>query len=918
MEKEFRNSTENSISREKPEKLPSAMDVIASYAPTFAFLVSLGFGVIYAISVNGFPNYPPPIELVWLGGLAAVSGLFYLPVPRLIKQGKLLFAESIILFSFTIFLLSVAFFWQVPQIYLQLLLWTLLVIVLWFCDNNKQRSLALITGLIGSIGIYFIDRYAAPGEGSADFFITAIATFYLFFIIAAWFGLILVVRIIQFKRLTARLTSSFFLLVMIPTVITALIAAFQSYARDTANIYLMLDSTTLMKEQQINQIIEGMFQDLRFMLRDPVAKQRFEYIFISDPDAAASKINKAIVLGYLQNTIKQTGGKYEEAMLLDSGGNVILSTAPANVGRNFENRPFFSQGLLTPYSTAETEVPEFGPKAFLVSEAIQDNAGNPLGLIALRSGFEVFEKIAEQPSGFGVEDETYLVGEDLLPLSKTISPAEKINTPAALNAITARQSGYDAYENYANTPVLGAYRWLPALRAGVISEVASSKALLDTVYLVATIFAVGLIAILLSMIAVYQTARSISTPITALAGTAGQFSTGDLSSRSMLLRSDEIGQLSNSFNAMADRLQEFITGLEQKIAERTRDIQRQAIRLRVASEISRDSATATELNELLTRSVQLIRERFGFYHSGIFLLDENRDFAVLSAASSDAGRLMIETGYKLSVGEGIVGVVAQTGEAQFALDTDPGPAHFKNPLLPATRSELGLPLKVYNRVIGVLDVQSDLQNAFTEDDIATLQIMADQLAVAIERTRVYQDSQDSLRELKRSYQGYTEESWSNLARTNNFISGYTFEGVSVRPLTTMPGEAVEVIKSGSPVMSTDTTGRQKTTRLAVPIKIRGETIGMLRLNVKGETIPEDTVSMVEEITGRLGVALETSRLVYESRQLADRERAVSEASARIGSSVDFQDILKSAVEELGKIMGDSEIVVQLADMGGRN
>jgi GAF domain-containing protein len=221
-------------------------------------------------------------------------------------------------------------------------------------------------------------------------------------------------------------------------------------------------------------------------------------------------------------------------------------------------------------------------------------------------------------------------------------------------------------------------------------------------------------------------------------------------------------------------------------------------------------------------------------------------------------------------------------------------------------------------VIGVLDVQSDLQNAFTEDDIATLQIMADQLAVAIERTRVYQDSQDSLRELKRSYQGYTEESWSNLARSRKFIAGYMFEGVSVRPLASIPGEAVEIFKTGAPQMVTDSTGRQKITRLSIPVKIRGETIGMIRLNIKGESVPDDTIAMIEEIIGRLGVALETSRLVYESRQLADRERAVSEASVRIGSSIDFEDILRTAVEELGKIMGESEVIVQLASGNQEN
>lgn len=887
------------------------MEVVAAYAPPFAFLVSLGFGIIYAITVNGFPNIAPPVELIWLAVGAAVAGMAYLLVPWLIKRHKLIAAEAVILVSYELFLLTVAVAWNVSQTYLYLLIWLFPILIFWLCDNKKQRIVPVGAGLVGSLGVFILARFPVLGQRPVDSFISTISAFYLLFVIASWIGLIIVVRIIEFRRLTARLTTSFFLLVMIPTVITALIAAFQSYARDTNNIYLMLDSTTLVKEQQINQIINGMFQDLGFMLRDPVAKQRFGFVFAAEPNASISKINKSIVLGYLNNVIGQTDNKYEEALLLDTNGNVVLSNIPETIGRNYENKTFFRQGLLQPFSTTETEVPEFGPKSFLVSEAIKDNTGKTVGVIALRSKFDVFEQIVEQPSGTGVEDETYLIGENLTPLSNTLAQPEGITSTAALNAVNGKHSGYDTYQNYANVPVLGAYRWLPGLRAGVISEVASSKAFLDTIYLIATIFTVGFIAIILSMIAVYQTAKTISTPITSLATTAGQLSTGDLSSRSSLQRSDEIGQLANSFNGMADRLQEFITGLEQKIAERTRDIQRQAVRLRVASEISRDAATATELRELLNRSALLIRERFGFYHSAIYLIDDNREFAVLSAASSDAGRLMLETGFKTRIGDGIVGFVAQTGESRIALDTGTDAIFSKNPLLPATRSELGLPLKVYSRVIGVLDVQSDLQNAFTEDDIATLQIMADQIAVAIERTRVYQDSQDSLRELKRSYQGYTEESWSNLARSRKFIAGYMFEGVSVHPLATMPGEAVEIFKTGAPQMLTDSTGRQKITRLSVPVKIRGETIGMIRLNIKGETVPDDTLAMIEEIIGRLGVALETSRLVYESRQLADRERAVSEASAKIGSSIDFEDILRSAVEELGKIMGESEVVVQL-------
>ncbi|HIE37864.1 MAG TPA: GAF domain-containing protein, partial [Anaerolineae bacterium] len=140
------------------------------------------------------------------------------------------------------------------------------------------------------------------------------------------------------------------------------------------------------------------------------------------------------------------------------------------------------------------------------------------------------------------------------------------------------------------------------------------------------------------------------------------------------------------------------------------------------------------MDDLLDRAVNLIRERFGFYHAGIFLLDERGEYAVLRAATSEAGRRMLERGHKLKVGEvGIVGYVTSTGQPRIVLDVDTDAIHFKNPLLPETRSELALPLRVGDRIIGALDVQSVQEAAFDEEDVAILQTMADQLAVAIEK-----------------------------------------------------------------------------------------------------------------------------------------------------------------------------------------
>ena len=182
--------------------------------------------------------------------------------------------------------------------------------------------------------------------------------------------------------------------------------------------------------------------------------------------------------------------------------------------------------------------------------------------------------------------------------------------------------------------------------------------------------------------------------------------------------------------------------LEQDVAERTRDLERRSVQVQAAATVARDATSAQELDDLLNNAVNLVRKRFGFYHAGLFLLDEEREYAILKAATGEAGRQMLERQHKLKVGEvGVVGYATGTGQPRIALDVDADAMHFKNPLLPKTRSEMALPLKVNDQVIGALDVQSTQGAAFDDEDAAVLQTMADQLAVAIERLKQTADLQ---------------------------------------------------------------------------------------------------------------------------------------------------------------------------------
>jgi nitrate/nitrite-specific signal transduction histidine kinase len=203
-------------------------------------------------------------------------------------------------------------------------------------------------------------------------------------------------------------------------------------------------------------------------------------------------------------------------------------------------------------------------------------------------------------------------------------------------------------------------------------------------------------------------------PIQRLAIAAEQIGAGQWDAPLPRAGNDEIGILSQAFSGMTVQLRELMEDLEQRVADRTRDLERRAVQLQAAAEVARDATAIHDVDELLDETMHLISERFGFYHAGVFMLGDARQYAVLRAASSEGGRRMLERGHKLEVGKvGIVGYVADSGHPRVALDVGEDAVFFDNPDLPRTRSEMALPLRVRGEVIGVLDVQSTEAAAFT-------------------------------------------------------------------------------------------------------------------------------------------------------------------------------------------------------------
>ena len=224
---------------------------------------------------------------------------------------------------------------------------------------------------------------------------------------------------------------------------------------------------------------------------------------------------------------------------------------------------------------------------------------------------------------------------------------------------------------------------------------------------------------------------------------------------------------------MLTALREERSTLEQRVEERTIGLTRKTEQLRATSYIARKTAEVQDLATLLDTVARLVTDQFGFYHTGIFLINETGDQAVLQAASSDGGRRMIERGHSLSVGtQGIVGHVAAQKKPRIALDVGTDAVFFDNPDLPMTRSELALPLLVRGKVVGVLDIQSNQPQAFDMEDIDVLQTLSDQVAIAIENARLMDETQAAIVQLEALTSIRTREAWRQNSMTE-VVSSHT-------------------------------------------------------------------------------------------------------------------------------------------------
>lgn len=331
-----------------------------------------------------------------------------------------------------------------------------------------------------------------------------------------------------------------------------------------------------------------------------------------------------------------------------------------------------------------------------------------------------------------------------------------------------------------------------------------------------------------------------------------------------------------------------------RVQERTADVERRLGQIRTAAEITRNISSMLEPAALIQQVVDLVHDRFDLYYVGVFLIDVNDRFAVLSAGTGEAGRTMISSRHRLEINDSsMIGWSIAHKKPRIALDVGTDSVRFNNPYLPLTHSEMALPLVAHDHALGALTIQSSQPNAFDENDVVVLQIVADGLAIALENARLFKETEASLEEIRALHRQYLKTAWSAANRSQADLS-YTYESPAARSSST------------------------RTNSIDFPLHLRDMPMGHISVETDKTDLSEDELAYIEAITTQTALALENARLLEESRERIQREQLLNDMAAQFSRSVNVETVLKTAIQELGRLPSVSEVTIQLSEPAPEN
>ncbi len=353
--------------------------------------------------------------------------------------------------------------------------------------------------------------------------------------------------------------------------------------------------------------------------------------------------------------------------------------------------------------------------------------------------------------------------------------------------------------------------------------------------------------------------------------------------------------------------------LERRIAERTRDLERQTTQLQLAAQVGRVATSTLDAEQLLSEVTNLLYDRLDLYHVSFFETDPTGRWAIYRTGAGPGVEDLAQARFRLEIGgNSLIGQCIAHSRLRvnqdIGLDDRP---HQPHPLLPDTRSEAAFPLIARGQVIGAMDVQSDRPQAFDQKTIASLQTIADQVAIALDNARLLRESQQALEATRLAYGELTRQAWNDLLRGRSDW-GYRYTYRAVDPMTgDWSPEMLQALESGQRVQR-EVSGEAV---LAIPLRVRDQTVGVLSFYKpldEAAWMP-DEIAALERIIQQMGMALESAQFYEESQQRAWRERIAREVTARMRESLDVDMVLRTSLQEIRQTLGLESMTIRLIE-----
>lgn len=776
--------------------------------------------------------------------------------------------------------------------------------------------IALVMALLDSLGRQF--QLVVPIVSSVILVLGAVVMLVLAFAIARQF---------QSYPLRTKLLLVFISVTLVPmgVLVTLTDRSTRQVLTDAAN--QSLASAARQATDRLDAFIAANLESIR--AESQIAEWR-EYLEADEQTLPGSDVESDVL--NILSALQARDPRIVSYALVDLQGRVRLDSRTSNAGASEADRDYF-QGVLQ-YNTAfvsPVAVDAAGEVSLTFAGPVVDDAGELFGVLRFVYDARVLQDLMAQYNGLaGANSFGVLVDRDGSVLAHGLAPELRFQSAStglrlglinlvdqpffqATDAATGDKQNQVAAAQMRRRPWTIAFFQLQ----DVFLLAGEQQTRGTTVLAILVAGAIALIALGLAQV--------LTGPIARLRQVAVQITGGDLAAQARAEADDEIGELAMAFNNMTAQMRVLIDSLELQVEARTAQLQ-------ASADVGRAVASILDPHQLLREVVNLITDRFGFYYTAVFTPDEAGKYAVLRAATGEAGRELLRLNHQLEIGgQSMVGYVTAQRKPRIALDVGEEAIRFNNPLLPNTRSEVALPLIAGGKMLGALDVQSVQEAAFDETSAAVLQSMADQIAIALNNAALYSESQtnvnalNSLLEMSRDiagsrslddlrvrtlkhvqsitgvdsyYVGLVDESYREIRFILSVRPGLTTDEIITRPYGS--GRTEYVIQTRRTLRMTSAEASLRLSQLGlktwekspgaflgVPIVVGDRVLGMIGLqNFEPNAAFTDLQErLTTALANQLGATLENLRLVDETqRALADLDaanrRLTSEAWAR--------------------------------------